>query len=29
MGNAVVDFIRSIANRDVTFLSGTVAISFL
>ena len=28
-GSAVVDLIRSIANRDVTFFSGTVAISFL
>ena len=29
IGSAVVDLIRSIAKRDVTFLSGTVAISFL
>jgi tight adherence protein C len=29
IGSAVVDLIRSIAKRDVTFFSGTVAISFL
>ena len=29
IGNAVVDLIFSIAKRDVTFLSGTAAISFL
>jgi hypothetical protein len=29
IGSAVVDLIRSMAKRDVTFLSGTVAISFL
>jgi hypothetical protein len=28
-GSAVTDLIFSIAKRDVTFLSGTVAISFL
>ena len=29
IGSAVVDLIRSIAKRDVTFFSGTAAISFL
>ena len=29
IGSAVVDLIFSIAKRDVTFFSGTVAISFL
>jgi hypothetical protein len=29
IGSAVVDLIRSIANREVTFFNGTVAISFL
>ena len=29
IGSAVVDLIRSMAKREVTFLSGTVAISFL
>jgi hypothetical protein len=29
IGSAVVDLIRSIAKRDVTFFSGTVPISFL
>jgi hypothetical protein len=29
IGSAVVDLIRSIANREVTFFSGTAVISFL
>ena len=29
IGSAVVDLIRSMAKREVTFFSGTVAISFL
>jgi hypothetical protein len=29
IGSAVVDLMRSIANRDVTFFNGTVAINFL
>jgi hypothetical protein len=29
IGSAVADLIRSIANRDVTFFNGTVAINFL
>jgi hypothetical protein len=29
IGSAVVDLIFSIAKREVTFFSGTVAISFL